>query len=70
MTRWKNELRRKGCQMECDLPMVPFNGIQAIYPGVFRDGIYITTIHASITVTTIFNRDGSEYSVDDIMLKR
>ena len=70
MTKWKNVLRSKGIKMECDYPMIPFNDIQGVYPGVFRDGIYVTTIHASIVFTTVFNRDGSEQSFDDIMLKK
>ena len=70
MTKWKKELHRKGYEFESDLPMVPFNGIQGIYPGIFKDGIYITTVHASIVWTDIFYRDGSKETVDDIMLRR
>ena len=58
MTRWKNELRRKGFTLECDMPMVPFNGIQSIIPGLWEDGICITTVHASIVITDYIDRQG------------
>ena len=56
MTKFKEYLRAKGIKLECDLEVLPYNGIDGIAPYVVNDGVVAEYYHEST---------GSRYHVYD-----
>ena len=65
MNRFKKEIRKRGIKLECDYPMIPFNGLEAVI--VHADTGIVSEYHdCTGWVKTIFNRNMNQTTIMDL----
>lgn len=63
MNRFKKYIKEKGVKLECDYPMIPFNGLEAVNVHPENACVCEYYVYAG-WVTTHFLRDGSQKIID------
>lgn len=60
MNRFKKEIRKRGVKLECDYPMIPFNGLEAVI--VHADEACVSEYHdCAGWCKTYFARDMQQH---------